>query len=102
MISLHDVPRLLPRTKPGRKIAISTVYRWTAKGIKGVRLETIQVGGRRCTSKQALERFFDALASPEPMVEESRRGYRSPRQRARALAAAQRELDRLLGPREKA
>jgi hypothetical protein len=34
-------------------------------GLKGVRLESIQVGGTLCTSKQALERFFVRLAEAD-------------------------------------
>ena len=32
-------------------------------GVRGIRLESIMVGGTRCTSVQALQRFFDALTA---------------------------------------
>ena len=51
----HGFPR-----PPG----LRTLYRWSAKGIRGVRLETIRVGGSLCTSVQALQRFFDRLSGP--------------------------------------
>jgi hypothetical protein len=38
----------------GRKLHPSTFYRWKEQG-----LETILVGGIRCTSQQALQRFFE-------------------------------------------
>jgi hypothetical protein len=47
----------------GRHVAVSTLYRWSTVGLRGVRLETIQVGGTRCTSVQALRRFFERLSS---------------------------------------
>jgi len=48
----------------GRKrIAVQTLWRWGTKGCSGVVLETILVGGCRCTSKEALQRFFDALTA---------------------------------------
>lgn len=52
----------------GRKrIAVQTLWRWATKGCSGVVLETILVGGCRCTSKEALQRFFAALtAAREP------------------------------------
>lgn len=41
----------------------STAWRWHRKGIRGVRLETVVVGGRRYTSKAALDRFVAAVTS---------------------------------------
>ena len=38
---------------PGRPNA-STVWRWHARGLHGIRLETIVLGGRRMTSREAL------------------------------------------------
>jgi len=38
-----------------------TVYAWTTRGCRGAVLETIQVGGTRCTSREALQRFFEHL-----------------------------------------
>jgi hypothetical protein len=39
----------------------ATVYRWSTGGVRGVVLETIQVGGTRCTSKEAVQRFCERL-----------------------------------------
>jgi len=44
------------RSLPGRP-HISTGYRFISKGSHGVMLETIVVGGRRFTTRQALRRF---------------------------------------------
>lgn len=41
----------------------STIYRWTTKGLWGVRLESIFVGNTRCTSREALQRFAEALTA---------------------------------------
>ena len=49
------------RSLPGRP-HISTGYRFiSARGCRGVVLETILVGGRRYTSRQALRRFVAAV-----------------------------------------
>ena len=40
---------------------ISTLHRWRLKGIKGRRLETLSIGGRRFSSLQAISRFITAL-----------------------------------------
>ncbi|GAG89257.1 unnamed protein product [marine sediment metagenome] len=47
------------RYLPGHP-AISTLHRWRNRGIKGVKLETIRIGGVRYSSRQALQRFFNA------------------------------------------
>ena len=51
----------LPRRRQGRPVNTATLYRWAKQGLKGVRLEVIQIGGSTCTSKSALQRFFNAL-----------------------------------------
>jgi hypothetical protein len=45
----------------GRPAHVSNLYRWALDGLRGVKLETIRVGGTLCTSREALERFFDRL-----------------------------------------
>jgi hypothetical protein len=62
LIPLNDVPKLksMPRGRQGKPIHYSTIYRWALRGTKGVKLETLRVGGRICTSLPALQRFFDA------------------------------------------
>src|SRR5262245_44002875 len=53
--------RDLPRRRRGRRPHVSTLYRWAMRGLRGVRLETICVGGTLCTSREAVLRFFEAL-----------------------------------------
>jgi hypothetical protein len=45
-----------------RPVHVSTVYRWFS-GLRGRRLEFVQIGGTRVTTVEALERFFAELAS---------------------------------------
>lgn len=61
---LTEAPRRneLPTRREGKRIHVSTLYRWSKRGVRGVRLETLQVGGTLCTSIEALQRFFDALS----------------------------------------
>ena len=89
LVSLTEAARLLPRRRAGKKPHVSCIYRWTTVGCKGVILESIQVGGTRCTSRDALARFFEALTYAD-----SPRTNRSPARRQRAVAAAERELVR--------
>lgn len=51
------------RPNGSRPAAPSTIWRWHSKGIAGVRLETVCMGGTRYTSAEALQRFFDAVTA---------------------------------------
>ena len=67
ILFLSDVPKHIPRGKNGRPTHLSTVVRWKDRGIRGVRLEAVRLGGRWVTSLQALGRFVanvTATASP--------------------------------------
>ena len=63
VISLGEAAERLPRRGRGRKPHLATLYRWSNHGVRGVRLETIQIGGTRCTSVEALQRFVETLSS---------------------------------------
>jgi len=72
LIPISEVPPLLPRFG-SKKIHKSTVWRWCSKGLKGVRLEHVKIGRRICTTRDALDRFFDSLAEKDTME-----GFRVP------------------------
>jgi len=50
---------------PGRPHT-ATIWRWWRRGVKGVKLETVVVGGRRFTSVEAIQRFIASLSDPQP------------------------------------
>lgn len=79
IVSLSQAAKLLPFRRAGRPTHASTLWRWATNGIRGVRLETIQVGGTRCTSRQALQRFCERLsaAGARPRDATPARGVRS-------------------------
>ena len=52
LITLTEATKGLPRRRRGKKPHVSTLYRWSTAGCRGVVLETIQIGGTRCTSKK--------------------------------------------------
>ena len=64
LVSLRDVPKLLPARGNGNRIHISAVYRWVQRGVRGTRLEVIRVGGTTYTSREALQRFASPPAQP--------------------------------------
>jgi hypothetical protein len=61
LMSLSQAARRLPRLRNGRPVSPSTVWRWASRGLRGVRLEIIRIGGVACTSAAALRDFFATL-----------------------------------------
>jgi hypothetical protein len=78
-LPLAEAARRLPRLRSGRPVHPSTLWRWACHGLRGVRLETVRVGGTACTSLEALRRFFAASAGdpPSPTVPGTRRAETS-------------------------
>ncbi len=51
------------RTWPeGRAPHPETIARWARRGCRGIRLETVVIGGRRYSSLEAVERFVTRLS----------------------------------------
>ena len=87
---LSDVPRHLPPGRAGKRLHCSTVFRWAQRGLRGIKLESIRIGGALHTSEQALQRFSERLT----MLDQHRNGdpglYRSVDRR---VMEAEAELD---------
>lgn len=62
VLSLTAAAKTLPERRAGKRPHVATLYRWAQRGLRGVQLETIQIGGTLCTSMEAMQRFFDGLA----------------------------------------
>ncbi|MCK6458105.1 MAG: DUF1580 domain-containing protein [Phycisphaerae bacterium] len=71
LVSLTEATKVLPRVN-GKRPAISTLWRWCRKGLRGVRLEYVRMGRNIATSREALNRFFNALAAADPAPESTR------------------------------
>lgn len=61
--SLTEAAKRLPCRRKGKRPNVATLYRWAQSGCRGVRLETICIGATRCTTMEALQRFFDAITA---------------------------------------
>lgn len=97
LIPLRDVPRCLPPRPNGKRLHISAVYRWTLRGVRGVRLETVKIGGTTYTSREAIQRFSERLAGPESspqLVNPVSRGRQRRIEQANAAVAMALGLDR--------
>lgn len=68
---------------------VSTLMRWAFRGLQGHKLETIKIGGKVCTSREALQRFFERCNSPSEPA-----SVRTSRRRRDDLAQADRELSK--------
>ena len=92
LLTLPQAARVRPHRRLGPPTHPSTVYRWISRGARGaagvVQLEGVRIGGSWYTSREALQRFAEALTNGST---ETVRGD-TPRQRA---ADADEELRRL-------
>jgi len=67
VLALTEAAAVLPPLRGRKRPSYSTLWRWATKGINGVRLETVKIGGTSFTSREALQRFVAALnAEPTP------------------------------------
>ena len=76
------------RTLPGGAVHVSTIHRWRMKGCRGVRLTSFLRGGVRHTTRQAIERFFDAVTAA---ADGDTPPARTSRQREREISRAESE-----------
>lgn len=76
ILTFGQAARRLPKLRNECPVSPVTLWRWATCGIRGVRLETIKVGSRNCTTFEALERFLMAINSRPKKVSMERRGER--------------------------
>jgi hypothetical protein len=62
LLRICDVPKWTEEVLKNR-VSKSTAHRWRLRGCRGVKLETLMVGGVRHTSREALSRFFDRVTA---------------------------------------
>ena len=116
-----DIKRLVPIGQAPKlllvPVHVSTFHRWRTRGVRGIRLETILIGGRRYLDPVALEDFARRLTSivddgtSPPMTPSVRRRTvdvddvddgtsppMTPSVRRRAVDAAEREVDARMPP----
>lgn len=62
-LSLAQAAKLIPPTRQGKPVHVSTLVRWILHGVRGIKLEAARIGGRWVTSHEAIERFSVALTA---------------------------------------
>ena len=89
LISFSDARSAFPGIV--RRLSLATLHRWRLNGVRGVKLETVLIGGLRYTSREAIDRFIKAQnaddAPAAPVVTAS--------QRLRQSEAARTELEKM-------
>jgi hypothetical protein len=95
-IPLAAAAKLLPAARNGKRCHLSTLLRWILRGCRGpdgtlIRLEGARLGDRWVTSREALQRFAEALTPrlgdpPAPVP-------RTPDRRRKASERAAKELE---------
>lgn len=78
--------RRLPEFGQSR-LSPSTIFRWTHRGVRGRRLRTVLIGGRRFTTRDWLDQFLNHDPDVQPTPE-----ARPTARREREVAAAQAHL----------
>jgi len=84
LLSFAELAASLPARRRGRPVHVSTVHRWRTRGLDGIRLEAVRVGGIWATSWEAFARFCDALSAVEDREAEIRAAPASTESRRRA------------------
>lgn len=62
-IRLSDVPRILPPRPDGRRVSIDAIYRWSLRGLHGIRLRRYRCGGSWASTEQELARWQAAITA---------------------------------------
>lgn len=70
VVTFTEATAIIPKFN-GRKMHASSLWRWARKGVRGVRLETLRLGGRYVTTVEAIERFAKTLSQLPAATEAS-------------------------------
>src|SRR5438128_2214980 len=93
-ISLAEAAKSIPSGRGAKRTHISTVFRWISRGVSGVRLEALRLGGRWVTSREAVQRFAERLTAERSGAQPTLTTRTSARRTA-ATARAEVELQRI-------
>jgi Protein of unknown function (DUF1580) len=63
LMTFRELTKRIPHRRSNRPLALSTIHRWRANGIRGVRLDAIRIGGSWLTSEEAFARFCQRLTT---------------------------------------
>ena|SRR5271157_2822445 len=96
LISLEEAAKLIPG-RDGGTVHKITIGLYTRRGKRGVRLESVLAGPRKCTSVEAVQRFIEAVTAANenksPRPDRVPVANRTKAEAARAARQAIRDLE---------
>lgn len=87
LVPINAAPSHIP-TRPH----VATVWRWIQRGVRGVRLDTVLIGGKRFTSTEAIARFIGGTTAASDPTPTGKTPTRSKARQA-AIEQAEREFE---------
>jgi hypothetical protein len=88
LLTLSQAAKRLPRVH-GRRLHVSTLWRWCRKGHRGIFLQYVRLGRAIMVSEAMLNRFFIALAEADN-VEQHPQGISTQKKNRRTTSIARR------------
>ncbi len=94
LIPLRQACSFIPSRVHGKNLHYSTLWRWASRGVRGVKLEVLRIGGGAYVTREGIDRFIAALntganAAPAARKERTAKCRAADIERAeRACAAA--------------
>ena len=82
-------------SKTGRRPNPCTAWRWSTKGVKGIKLQVLFVGGTRLTTEEWVQDFIDAVSKAN-MAKHEAAPMQTPRQQERNAEKAAKKLAKRL------
>lgn len=96
----NQISDMIPSRMQGRNISAQTVRRWQLSGLRGIYLQSVMVGGVRCSTQEQVEKFISDLTERDYYSRFNDLGEQSllehqPLVKSKKMAAAERDAKEL-------
>jgi hypothetical protein len=88
LLTFAEAAKLIPSRHPGRRVSVTTIWRWATEEKFGLLMESLWAGGTRYTSREAIQRYCAAMTAARQKA-----ALDSPKQRRLKQAKVEAELD---------
>ncbi len=96
LIAPREYCEMRPPGRNGRPMHIATAYRHIFNGVRGIKLEHVKIGSQIYTSREAVQRFIEAMTDlPRGKSPSPAKPPRTTAARSKAFARAEAALDDL-------
>ena len=62
-VRISALPSVIPPLPDGRKVSVATCWRWTLRGLHGLRLRRFKIGSSWHTTREEVTRWSQALTA---------------------------------------